>query len=46
MDEIRDNCGVFRIYAKTDCVNDIYNGLDFLQHRGQEYCGIGSEFAL
>ena len=37
-----DNCGVFGIYSKKDCVNDIYLGIDFLQHRGQEYCGIAT----
>ena len=37
---IEENCGVFGIYSKTQCVDDIYQGLDFLQHRGQEYCGI------
>ncbi|MCD6485851.1 MAG: amidophosphoribosyltransferase [Syntrophobacterales bacterium] len=39
---IEENCGVFGIYSKTECVNDIYQGLDFLQHRGQEYCGIST----
>ena len=37
-----ENCGVFGIYSRRDCVHDIYNGLDFLQHRGQEYCGIAT----
>jgi len=40
--EIRDNCGVFGIYSTRPCVYDIYNGLDFIQHRGQEYCGIAT----
>ena len=39
---IEENCGVFGIYSKTQCVDDIYQGLDFLQHRGQEYCGIST----
>lgn len=39
---IEENCGVFGIYSKTQCANDIYQGLDFLQHRGQEYCGIST----
>ena len=39
---IKDNCGVIGIYAKENCVNDIYLGIDFLQHRGQEYCGIAT----
>lgn len=42
MDEIRDNCGVFGLYSKNPCVYDIYNGIDFLQHRGQEFCGIAT----
>lgn len=42
MKEIRDNCGVVGIYSKESCVNDIYFGIDFLQHRGQEYCGIAT----
>jgi amidophosphoribosyltransferase len=42
MSELRDNCGVFGISSNTECVHDIYNGLDFLQHRGQEYCGIAT----
>jgi len=39
---IEENCGVFGIYSKTQCANSIYQGLDFLQHRGQEYCGIST----
>lgn len=39
---IQENCGVFGIYSKKACVDDIYQGLDFLQHRGQEYCGIST----
>ncbi len=39
---IEENCGIFGIYSKTECVDDIYQGLDFLQHRGQEYCGIST----
>ena len=42
MSDVQDNCGIFGIYSNTGCVNDIYNGLDFLQHRGQEYCGIAT----
>ncbi|MFC1658137.1 amidophosphoribosyltransferase [Candidatus Omnitrophota bacterium] len=42
MKEIKDNCGVFGIYSREDCVSDIYLGIDFLQHRGQEYCGIAT----
>jgi len=39
---IGDNCGVFGIVKDTDCVEDIYRGLDFLQHRGQQFCGIAT----
>jgi len=39
---IEENCGVFGIYSKRACADDIYQGLDFLQHRGQEYCGIST----
>jgi len=42
MKSIQDNCGVFGIYADSRCVGDIYQGIDFLQHRGQEYCGIAT----
>ena len=41
-ENMRDNCGVFGIYSAENCVNDIYLGIDFLQHRGQEYCGIAT----
>lgn len=39
---MKDNCGVFGIYSNEECVNDIYLGIDFLQHRGQQYCGIST----
>jgi amidophosphoribosyltransferase len=42
MKSVRDKCGVFGIYSTGECVNDIYQGIDFLQHRGQEYCGIST----
>ncbi|MCX7635090.1 MAG: amidophosphoribosyltransferase [Syntrophales bacterium] len=42
MAEVHDNCGVFGIYARQPCAYDIFNGLDFLQHRGQQYCGIAT----
>jgi len=42
MKSIGDNCGVFGIVKETDCVQDIYRGLDFLQHRGQQFCGIAT----
>ncbi|HUU81149.1 MAG TPA: amidophosphoribosyltransferase, partial [Acidobacteriota bacterium] len=36
------NCGLFGLYSNSECVQDIYQGIDFLQHRGQEYCGIST----
>lgn len=39
---IQDNCGVFGLYASTPCAYEIYQGIDLLQHRGQEYCGIAT----
>ena len=42
MKSIGDNCGVFGIVKEADCVEDIYRGLDFLQHRGQQFCGIAT----
>ncbi len=39
---IEENCGIFGIYSQKPCADDIYQGLDFLQHRGQEYCGIST----
>ncbi len=35
-----EKCGIFGIYTAKDCAYDIYRGIDYLQHRGQEYCGI------
>jgi len=42
MKSAQDNCGVLGVYSNTACVHDIFQGLDFLQHRGQEYCGIST----
>jgi len=42
MESIQENCGVFGIYTTRKCVYDIYQGIDFLQHRGQSYCGIST----
>ncbi len=42
MTSMGDNCGVFGIVKEEDCVEDIYKGLDFLQHRGQQFCGIAT----
>lgn len=42
MKSIQENCGMFGLFSQKDCVHDIYQGIDFLQHRGQEYCGIST----
>ncbi len=42
MSTLQDNCGVFGLYSDSECKYDIYQGIDFLQHRGQEYCGIST----
>lgn len=42
MKDIRDNCGVFAVYGQGPCAFTIYQGIDFLQHRGQQYCGIAT----
>ena len=39
---IQDNCGIFAIYANAPCAYEIFQGIDFLQHRGQEYCGMAT----
>jgi amidophosphoribosyltransferase len=42
MKSVRDNCGVFGLCSKEECAQEILQGIDFLQHRGQEYCGIAT----
>jgi len=42
MKSLQDNCGVFGLYSDAQCAHDIFQGIDFLQHRGQEYCGIST----
>jgi len=42
MKSMQENCGIFGLYSKRECVYDVYRGIDFLQHRGQEYCGIST----
>ena len=39
---MNDNCGIFGIYSNRECVDEIYLGIDFLQHRGQQYCGMAT----
>ncbi|MBW1858851.1 MAG: amidophosphoribosyltransferase [Deltaproteobacteria bacterium] len=42
MKSVQDNCGVFGVYSDAECSHEIYDGIGFLQHRGQEYCGIAT----
>ncbi|MBU2550598.1 MAG: amidophosphoribosyltransferase [Proteobacteria bacterium] len=42
MKSIQENCGVFGIFSQAPCASDIYQGIDLLQHRGQEFCGIST----
>ena len=37
---LREECGVFAVYALDNAASYIYYGLHSLQHRGQEGCGI------
>jgi len=37
---IREECGIFGIYGQPEAARYVYLGLHFLQHRGQESCGI------
>jgi len=39
---IREECGVFGIFGKSNCSEQIYYGISALQHRGQESCGIAT----
>src|SRR5512139_3744195 len=39
---LQDNCGIFALFASNPCSSEIYQGIDLLQHRGQEYCGIAT----
>ena len=42
MSKVREECGVFGIFAPETCdvASSVYYGLFALQHRGQESCGI------
>jgi len=42
MKSVQDNCGVFGIFSTDPCAYEIFQGIDLLQHRGQEYCGIST----
>jgi amidophosphoribosyltransferase len=37
---LKEECGIFGIYGLNEVSKYIYLGLNFLQHRGQESCGI------
>ncbi len=42
MKSSEENCGVFAVYEQGPCAFTLYQGIDFLQHRGQQYCGIAT----
>lgn len=42
MGEAKDYCGVFGLYGSENCAREIRHALHFLQHRGQQYCGIAT----
>ncbi|MBN2058667.1 MAG: amidophosphoribosyltransferase [Candidatus Saganbacteria bacterium] len=35
-------CGLFAISAKDNIIDDLYLGTFYLQHRGQQYCGLST----
>lgn len=37
---MRENCGVFGVYSKEDCVPYLFKGTFNLQHRGEKYWGL------
>jgi len=41
---MRDNCGVFALVSgsKKNIIEDLFLGTFYLQHRGQEYCGLAT----
>ncbi|MFH0887258.1 MAG: amidophosphoribosyltransferase [bacterium] len=42
-DSIKDNCGVIGIVSSNNNIlDDLYLGAFYLQHRGQQYCGIST----
>ncbi|MPY88714.1 MAG: amidophosphoribosyltransferase [Luteitalea sp.] len=42
MDKLKEECGIFGIFAHAEAANLTYLGLYALQHRGQESAGIAS----
>jgi len=39
---MEENCGLFAVFNENDCADKIHLALHFLQHRGQQYCGIAT----
>lgn len=39
---LKEECGIFGVYGISEASRYVYLGLNFLQHRGQESCGIVS----
>ena len=39
---IKEECGIFGVFGLNEASRYVYLGLNFLQHRGQESCGIVS----
>ncbi|MBM4047709.1 MAG: amidophosphoribosyltransferase [Planctomycetes bacterium] len=39
---MQDNCGVFGMCSTENCLHDLYYGTFYLQHRGQQYCGLST----
>lgn len=39
---MQDNCGVFGICSSQNCLDDLFYGTFYLQHRGQQYCGLST----
>jgi len=35
-------CGIFAVSGKENVIEDIFLGIFYLQHRGQQYCGIST----
>jgi amidophosphoribosyltransferase len=35
-------CGIFAVSAKNNIVDDLFLGTFYLQHRGQQYCGLST----
>jgi len=42
MKSVQEKCGLFGLYSSAECVYEIFQDIDFLQHRGQQYYGIAA----